>query len=78
MGKYVTGYLRNWGRDSASFCAALYLPHRYWLGAAALWLMAALLRWWVAPLELWMQLTFAAAGLIWIAAGFYTLRRGAK
>ena len=26
-----------------------YLPHRYWLGAAALWLMAALLCWWVAP-----------------------------
>ena len=26
-----------------------YLPHRFWLGAAALWLIAALLRWWVAP-----------------------------
>jgi hypothetical protein len=24
------------------------LPHRFWLGAAALWLMAALLRWWIA------------------------------
>jgi hypothetical protein len=49
MRKNVTGYFRNWGRDTASFCAALDLPHRYWLGAAALWLIAALLRWGVAP-----------------------------
>ena len=123
-----------------------YLPHWFWLGAAALWLMAALLRWWMGPafellptdyvqetsyaaklwsrqtlssesivrrrahtlssrdghsvieadahwltprivtfdhgdmraFELWMPLTFATPGLIWIGAGFYTLRRGAK
>ena len=29
-------------------------------------------------LELWLPLTFAASGFIWIAAGFYTLRRGAR
>ena len=142
MEKYVS-YLRNWGRDSASFCTPVNLPHRYWLGTAALWLMA---RWcdggwprlsdccptsdkyhaldyedagrshfvvteigervgepmarWSArytaetikaqlqlatamggrmrTLELWLPLTFAASGFIWIAAGFYTLRRGAR
>ena len=26
-----------------------YPPHWFWLGAAVLWLLAALLRWWVAP-----------------------------
>ena len=25
------------------------LPQQFWLGAAALWLIAALLRWWVTP-----------------------------
>jgi hypothetical protein len=29
-------------------------------------------------LELWLPLTFAASGFIWIAAGFYTLRRVAR
>jgi hypothetical protein len=29
-------------------------------------------------LELWLPLTFAAAGLIWMAAGVYTRRRGAR
>ncbi len=40
--------------------------------------LAAAMRGRIRMLELWLPLTFAAAGLIWIAAGFYTLRRGAR
>ena len=32
----------------------------------------------IRALELWLPLTFATAGLIWIAVGFCTLRRGAR
>ena len=33
---------------------------------------------WIRALEVWLPLTFAAAGLIWIAAGFCIPRRGAR
>jgi hypothetical protein len=40
--------------------------------------LAAAMRGRIRALEVWLPLTFAAAGLIWIAAGFCTLRRGAQ
>jgi hypothetical protein len=59
---------RNWGRDGASFCAAVKAQLQF---ATA---MGGRMR----TLELWLPLTFAASGFIWIAAEFHTLRRGAR
>jgi hypothetical protein len=40
--------------------------------------LAAAVRGRMRALELWLPLTFAAVGLIWMAAGSYTRRRGTR
>jgi len=91
MEKYVTGYLRNWGRDSAAGYGNEDRSGQYLFPAHiekkqyGLWdpdyagpRIVTFDHVDMRALELWMALTFVAAGLIWIAAGFYTSRRGAK
>ena len=40
--------------------------------------LATTTRRWMLVQKVWLPLTFATAGLIWIAVGFYILRRGTR